>query len=394
MTVKRALVSAPLLPAFDRESGSKRVFDFVTFLQDAGWAVSYFAENGAVGERYGAVLRQRGVPTYSEQSTGLEELLVGGHFHVAILAFWHLAERHLPLIRTRSPKTRVIVDSVDLHFLRNARRVFQAARERGDRAGLGEEAGAEMAREINAYAAADAVFAVSQREADLINDLVGDPTLAQRVPDGEEPPASPFPFADRTGALFVGNFGHPPNVQALAYLRHEIVPRLPPEVTRAHPVAIVGNGLEEWVRGLGDAPGDVKMVGWVPSVLPYLQRCRISVVPLLYGAGTKRKVIQALLAGTPVVSTSIGAEGLDLVHGEHLLIADDPGGFAAAMVRLLEDEPLWQRLARQGRERVAREHGLAIVRGRFLEAVNRVLDESGPPPTGGVTSVPRRHDLC
>lgn len=384
MTTKRALICAPLLPAFDRESGSKRVFDFVAFLQDAGWAVSFFAENDAGGERYAALLRQRGVPTYSEEETGPDELIAAGRFDLTILAFWYVAERYLPLIRSLSPETRVIVDSVDLHFLRNARRGFRAAGERGDRAGLDTESGSEMAREINAYAAADAVFAVSRREADLINDLVGVPDLAHHVPDGEAPVSAPPPFVDRTGSVFVGNFWHPPNAQAVEHLCGEIVPRLPPALTREHPVSLVGNGLGERIRRFDRDLVDVKMVGWVPSVLPYVRRSRISVVPLLYGAGTKRKVIQSLMAGTPVVSTSIGVEGLDLAHGEHVLIADEPGDFAAAMIRLLVDEPLWERLARQGRERVTRNHGREVARRRFLEEVNRVLDENdGPPPTGG-----------
>lgn len=383
MTTKRALVCAPLLPAFDRESGSKRVFDFVAFLQDAGWAVSFFAENGAGGERYADILRQRGVPTYSDQETGPDELIAAGRFDLAILAFWYIAERYLPVIRALSPRTRVIVDSVDLHFLRNARRVFRAAGERGDRAGLDAEAGSEMAREINAYAAADAVFAVSRREADLINDLVGVSALAHHVPDGEAPVSAPPPFADRTGSVFVGNFWHPPNAQAVEHLCGEIVPRLPPALTREHPIYLVGNGLGGRMRRVGRGLVDVKMVGWVPSVLPYVRRGRISVVPLLYGAGTKRKVIQSLIAGTPVVSTSIGVEGLDLAHGEHVLIADEPGDFAAAMVRLLADESLWERLARQGRERVTRDHDREVARERFLEEVNRVLDENDGPPIGG-----------
>lgn len=377
MTTKRALICAPLFPAFDRERGSKRIFDFVDFLQGAGWAVSYLAENGAVGERYADILRQRGVATYSEQDAASEELIAAGRFDLAILAFWYIAERYLPVIRTQSPATRIVVDSVDLHFLRNARRVFQRAGERGERSSLNVEAGWEMAREVNAYAATDAVLAVSRREADLINDLVGDHDVAHVVPDGEPPVSTLSPFAARTGSVFVGNFAHPPNVQAVAQLCREIVPRLPPGVTREHPVSVVGNGLDEQVRALGDTLVDLKMVGWVPSVLPYLQRARISVVPLLYGAGTKGKVIQALMAGTPVVSTSIGVEGLNLDDGEHVLIADDPADFAAAMVRLYEDETLWERLARHGRERVTQDHGWEVARGRFLQVVNRVVEETG-----------------
>ena len=73
----------------------------------------------------------------------------------------------------------------------------------------------------------------------------------------------------------------------------------------------------------------MRLVGWVPSVQPYIERSRLSVVPLLHGAGVKRKVIQSMMAGTPVVTTPVGAEGLDLVQGEHALIAADAADLAA-----------------------------------------------------------------
>src|SRR5712691_1579136 len=117
----------------------------------------------------------------------------------------------------------------------------------------------------------------------------------------------------------------------------------------------------------------VQMVGWVPSVRPYLERARISVVPLLYGAGTKRKLVQALAAGTPTVSTTIGVEGLGLQHGEHVLIADDPKEFAAGMTTLLRDSKLWSKLARAGREHVRGTNGKEFVRRCFAEAVETVM---------------------
>ena len=83
----------------------------------------------------------------------------------------------------------------------------------------------------------------------------------------------------------------------------------------------------------------------MPSVQPYVDRARLAVVPLLHGAGVKRKVIQSMMGGTPVVTTPVGAEGLDLVQGEHALIAADAADLAAGITRLLTDDDLWHRLA-------------------------------------------------
>src|SRR5208282_2776390 len=116
-------------------------------------------------------------------TTPIENLLAAVRFDLALIAFWPNAERYLPVIRERSPATRVVVDSIDLHFLRNARRIF------GDPAGdarsnlLDADYTSCLAGEINTYAAADAVLAVSQKEAGLVNDLLGEPAAAFALPD-------------------------------------------------------------------------------------------------------------------------------------------------------------------------------------------------------------------
>lgn len=381
MTTKRALVCAPLIPDFDRASGSQRIFDLCGFLRDAGWAVSFIAENGEDGGHYARILQQRGIATYSgfEGQPGLAELIAVGQFDLAILAFWYIAETCLPMIRELSPTTSVVVDSIDLHFLRNARRLFREAAAPSPLAVLDAEFAGELTRELNVYAAADAVLTVSQKEADFVNDLVGASDLARVVPDGEELAPSQVPFAERAGILFVGNFRHPPNVQAAEYLCRDILPHLERAVTVEHPVYVVGNELNSNVQRLTRNANGVRMVGWVPSMLPYLQRCRISVVPLLYGAGTKRKLIQTLMVGTPAVSTSVGVEGLNLRDGEHVLVADSPDAFAAAIVRLLTDEPLWTQLATRGREQIVAIHSREAARVRFLELIERVR-QTAPAP--------------
>jgi glycosyltransferase involved in cell wall biosynthesis len=100
---------------------------------------------------------------------------------------------------------------------------------------------------------------------------------------------------------------------------------------------------------------------------------------LLTGAGTKRKLIQAAMVGVPTVATSIATEGLDIVDGEGVLIADDAATFAEQISSHLEDRERWIGVAQRGRERIVRSNGPDTARRQIAEAVRRALSRSGRP---------------
>jgi glycosyltransferase involved in cell wall biosynthesis len=219
---------------------------------------------------------------------------------------------------------------------------------------------------------ADGVLTVSDKESGWIDDLVGDPGHALCVPLMEDEAGPARPLEGRRGLLFLGNFRHPPNVDALGFL-DEVVALLDPALLAEHPLAIVGNALEPHMLGPLAAQPHVHAVGWVPAIEPYLARARLSLVPLRHGAGTKAKLLQSLFAGTPCVSTSVGIEGYGLVNGRDVLVADGPEVFAAAITRLAGDDETWRALSRQGRSAVEQVHGRAAVRARLQAAVATVL---------------------
>lgn len=374
----RVLIIAPRLPEFDRESGLLRVSHLIEMFRSRGWEVTFGCIRTPTDpERYAYVLEQQGVETHAPLES-IDEIRDPSSFTLAILAFWHVAERFQPELRRLAPSARIVVDSIDLHFVRDLRDELRY--EPGSTPGqLSARHADEFVREVNTYAAADAVLTVSSKEALLINDLVGQPGHAFSLPDTEELPRSPVPLRGRRGILFLGNFRHAPNVDAARYLCEAIVPRLDQSLLAQHELSIVGTAAEEHVRGHSDGLLGVKTVGWVPSVLPYLNSACVSVVPLRYGAGTKRKVIQSLMVGTPTVTTSVGGEGLGLQSGRHVLIADDPHSFATAIESLLLQEPVWRRLARYGRTHVLGLHGRASVEARFEEILESVLDRRARP---------------
>jgi len=236
----RALVCAPLPPEYDQEAGSRRIYHTITFLLDAGWRVAFVCENAPANSRHLRHLRQLGVSTYVGFGERTQELIEAGSFDLAVFAFWQLASDHADIVRRLSPGTRIVVDSVDLHWLRKARQAFGDG---ADAAGhLDGDFARELAGEISTYARADAVLTVSTREAELIHEITGTTDLAWAVPQWDDTPPSPVPFEARRGIVFVGNFRHTPNLDAVQYLAEEILPRVPRRLREAHPLRIVGNG--------------------------------------------------------------------------------------------------------------------------------------------------------
>ena len=378
MIARRAFVSTYAVPQMHRDSGSKRLFDLMRFMREGGWDVTFVAATGIHDGAGARRLRRLGVTVYDAELTDVGALAATGCFDIALFAFWQIAEHMMPLFRAHSPSTRIVVDSVDAQFVRDARRAFRLGPSGGPTALLGVDYGNEIVGELNVYAAADCVLTVSQTEAELIGSLANDRVLTHRVPDSERSEAASVGFEARSGMLFVGSFEHPPNADAIRYMCEEVLPLIPEELRRQHPLYVVGDSLGETVRAYANGLDHVRLVGWVPALTPYYERARVVLVPLRYGAGTKRKVIQALMAKVPIVASSIGAEGLHLEHERDFLLADDAASFAAATERLLRDRTLWERLAHPKAD-VAERHSEDAVAAALFAALDAALAREPKP---------------
>lgn len=186
------------------------------------------------------------------------------------------------------------------------------------------------------------------------------------VPSGFDPAAfRPTPGApprEPARLLFLGSMNYGPNVEAVLRFARESLPRVwasRPEVV----LEVVGGDPPPEIRAL--AGPRLIVTGRVESVQPYLERASLLVVPLRIGGGTRLKIVEALALGTPVLSTTIGAQGLGLVHGKHLCLADGDEAFARATLALLADPQEGERLGAQGKSHVY-EHFRWGVLGREL----------------------------
>ena len=347
-----------MLPAYTRAAGARRMFELLRLLSEQGHAVTFVAADPSDGPRFADELRRLGIETYAGDPEralllgrsidaphlDLGELLAGTDFDLALLSLWYVAERYLELVRRHAPRARVVVDTVDVHFVREQR---HAELERDPM--LARGAAETRVRELAVYAEADSLVAVTEDDADAIRAELPAATvhivsIIHDVSDGA--PGA----AGRDGLLFVGNFLHKPNPDAVAWLHREVMPLVWAEEPGAR-LTIAGFRPTAEVKALAGPLVDV--VGEVPAMEPLLDAHRISVAPLRFGAGIKGKVCEALAAGIPVVTTSVGTEGMGLAPGSEVLLeADDPAAYAAAIVALLRDDALWTRLADGGRRHI------------------------------------------
>ncbi len=159
---------------------------------------------------------------------------------------------------------------------------------------------------------------------------------AHTIPNGAslawEPPED-RPQVDDPALLFIGLMSYEPNADAARWFATDVLPLVRAEVPGAR-FRLVGRGSDLLREELAGLPG-VEVVGAVDEVEPELRGATLSVVPIRFGAGTRLKVVEAYANRLPVVSTSVGREGIEGVHGEHLMVGDDAGSFAAACVELL-----------------------------------------------------------
>jgi polysaccharide biosynthesis protein PslH len=167
---------------------------------------------------------------------------------------------------------------------------------------------------------------------------------------------SPMPQPScREHLVFTGSMDWRPNQHAARYFAGEILPRLRRHQPRLQ-CTFVGRDPPPEIRALQRTPG-MQITGTVGDVRPYVERAAVYVVPLQIGGGSRLKILEALAMGRAVVSTSVGAEGLDVDHQRHLILADDPAHFANAVLRLLDDPARCAELGNAGRQLVEQKYG-------------------------------------
>ena len=379
---RRMLVVDATTPTPNQDAGSVQTVLALHLARELGYKTHFVPQDNFLFEPgCTAGLLRLGVEcAYAPYEPGFEAYISRyGHLFDVVLAYRvGVAETIHDLVRAHAPQAPLLYHVADLHFLR--------MRREAERDGDAEQAGrAETmrGRELAMVGKADCTITHSPVEAHLLaSEAPGAPVLVW--PLMFDCFGTRAPFALRRDICFLGGYRHPPNVDAVRWFVADIFPALR-RLERGIRFIIAGANPTDEVRAL--ACDDIVVTGLVEDLRDLFDRVRVFACPLRVGAGVKGKIAAAMSYGVPVVTTSIGAEGMDLQQGRHALLADEPAAFAAACLRAYHDEALWRRLSEAGQTLVREKHALAMGRRVLAEAIEvglrkRLGLEGGEFPAG------------
>jgi glycosyltransferase involved in cell wall biosynthesis len=339
---KNILVIDHYTPSPDRDSGSLRMFQILKILRQLGHYVTFIPDNLAKVMPYTGELQKRGIEVvYHPYVKKLSDYLIshGYSFDAVVLSRCDFARKHIADVRLHAPQSRIIFDTVDLHFVRED----SEARLTGDPEAR-RKAQEKQRLEHELIERADETWVVSSREQQLLQRKQPNKSI-QVVSNIVDIPGSNRPFALRRDWLFIGGFQHRPNIDAVLFFVKEIYPLVSKHLRDAK-FYIIGDKPPPEVAAL--AAEGIVVAGLQRDVRPFFDSVKLSVAPLRFGAGVKGKINQSMAFGVPVVATSMAIEGMELKDREHILVADEPEEFARVLIELYESEELWNRISENG----------------------------------------------
>ncbi|MBP3926755.1 MAG: glycosyltransferase, partial [Clostridium sp.] len=337
------------VPTYDRDAGSKTTFQYLKMFLKKGFVVKFIGDNYLHEEPYTTTLQQMGIEVLygQEYVTGIWDWLEknGKEISFAYLNRPHIATKYVDFIKEHTD-IKIIYYGHDLHFLRE----FREYELTGD---------VKKKRESDYWKSIE--FTLMRKAA-----MSYYPSYVEEEAIHEQDESIPVKaitayvyeeflenlnkdFAKREGLLFVGGFAHPPNADAVLWFAKEVFPRI--RETLPVNFYVVGSKVTDEIKELEQPGNGIIVKGFVSEeeLSELYRNCRIVVVPLRYGAGVKGKVVEAIYNGAPIVTTSVGSEGIPGVE-DVLVVKDAPAEFADAVVTLYQNEAELLRLSEKTQE--------------------------------------------
>ena len=333
------------IPHYDRDAGSKTVFHFLKLFSKLNFNIKFIGDDFVKYEPYAYTLEQMGIEVlYGKYYLNNWKQWIkdnGKYIDYVFLNRPHVSVKYIDIVK-KYTKARIIYYGHDLHFLRESREYELTGKKYKLKSSRNYKK-----LEISIMKKADVVYYPSEIEVNVIKEI--DSTVnCKSVPMNIFPVLdyTGFDYNKRNGLIFVGGFNHSPNIDAVLWFVNEIMPELRKNLFGVKLYVIGSNTIDKIKKLECD---DVKILGYLEdSVLDeYYEKCRVSIVPLRYGAGVKGKLLEAMNKKVPVITTSIGAEGLPQVS-ECLITADEAHDFAGKLVNMYSNEHLLKELSENG----------------------------------------------
>jgi O-antigen biosynthesis protein len=358
------LVVDAMTPDPSRDSGSLRLFEMLHILHQEGWRLSFAPDDGYADDASISALGSLGVQVLCRPDMhNLPKWLSqhGSTLHAVILCRHMVAGQYVHAVRRHAPQAKLILDTVDLHFVRE-----QRAADLDRSTTLRRQAEVSRRSELALIKQCDTTFVVSPQEQALLHRLLPQARV-ELLSNIHEVYGRHHGYVGRNDLVFIGGYGHPPNADAIQWIADALLPTLRTAMPDMR-IHVLGD-LPDTVRAALHRPG-LELHGRVQDLSPWLDSCLASLAPLRFGAGVKGKINMAMSHGLPVIATDIAIEGMQLQDGRDVLLANTPDETVRAVQRLRADEGLWIRLSDAGLENVRQHFSPAAAR----ETLRRVLD--------------------
>lgn len=294
------------------------------------------------------------------------------------MVFAHRFSSMIPLLLTRKALPRICFDLDDIEHIALLRSINQEPNWR-DKLVYYAGLPALCWGEYRAIRLASLTFVCSDLDRDYLRTWWRLPGIVT-VPNAVHAVELQKVPAEST-VLFLGSLNYKPNAEAARFLLEEIWPRVYGEMPGAR--LIIAGNCPEIIEGLNERIPGVEFTGFVSDLRGLYARTRVVCAPILSGAGTRVKIIEAAMYGKPTVATRIGAEGLEFRDGHELLLRDDPRSFAKACVELLTNDSLCERLGLAAHEAAVRYYSRAKIEALIRTHIMAARDERlapFPPP--------------
>lgn len=332
----KILVVDMRVPQPELNAGDWIIDAYIRVVADMGHSVTYWPDDLVTKEPYITRLRSAGISVVAEKS--FEQWLARNYGFDVVMLCRPMARDYLAPVR-RHTKARVLYFAHDLHFVREQREADFGLRKTDDLYW-------RKLDELYCMLHSDATIVLSRAEYGIVKDMF--PHLDCRWWPWIQPVNEPVRYRMGSADLtFLGGFGHPPNRDAAQWLVDDIVPLILQELPNAY-LNIVGSGSEQ-LEGLESEY--VSILGHVADLGPVFRQSSVFVCPLRWGAGFKGKIALAMSYGLPVVTTSIGAEGMQ-IQKVALIAGNDAEAFADRVVDVCKNKWLWKNLSTNSRTMV------------------------------------------